>query len=92
MDRQSRGWGFESPIQPFNFQMLKEFVLISFIKPDVRKTLNKRFNCFNLQDDALYNMLCHETNIFAGFKLQISCIVQYALSKNWQFYLFLIAI
>ena len=25
---------------PFNFQMLKEFVLISFIKPNVRKTLN----------------------------------------------------
>ena len=25
---------------PFNFRMLKEFVLISFIKPDVRKTLN----------------------------------------------------
>ena len=24
----------------FNFQMLKEIVLISFIKPDLRKTLN----------------------------------------------------
>ena len=24
----------------FNFRMLKEFVLISFIRPDVRKTLN----------------------------------------------------
>ena len=24
----------------FNFRMLKEFVLISFMKPDVRKTLN----------------------------------------------------
>ena len=27
-------------IKPFNFRMLKEFVLISFILPDVRKTLN----------------------------------------------------
>ena len=25
---------------PFNFRILKEFVLISFIKPDVCKTLN----------------------------------------------------
>ena len=35
-----RGWGFESPIQPFNFQMLTEFVLISFNKQDAQKTLN----------------------------------------------------
>ena len=35
MDRQS-----ESPVQPFNFRMRKEFVLISFIEPYVRKILN----------------------------------------------------
>ena len=46
MDRQSRGWGFESPVQPFNFLMLTEFVLISFIKPEVGKTLN--IYCSNL--------------------------------------------
>ena len=40
MDRQSRGWGFESPAEPFNFRMLKEFGLITFIKPGARKTLN----------------------------------------------------
>ena len=40
MDRQSRGWGFESPVEPFNFRMRKEFVLISFIKLEERKTLN----------------------------------------------------
>ena len=27
-------------IKTINFRMLKEFVLISFMKPDVRKTLN----------------------------------------------------
>ena len=29
--------------EPFNFRMLKEFVLISFMKPGVRKTLNISF-------------------------------------------------
>ena len=39
MERQSRGWGFESPVVPFNFWMLTEFVLICLTKPDVCKTL-----------------------------------------------------
>ena len=30
----------ENQNELFNFWMLKEFVLISFMKPDVRKTLN----------------------------------------------------
>ena len=48
MDRQFRDWGFESPVKPFNFRMLKKFVLISFIKSDTRKTLslfNFPFSC-----------------------------------------------
>ena len=31
----------------FNFGMLKEFVLISFMKPDERKTLNNNFTAIN---------------------------------------------
>ena len=40
MDRQSRNWEFESPIKPFKFWMLTEFVLIFIIKPDFRKTFD----------------------------------------------------
>ena len=36
----------KSPVKPFNFRMRKEFVLISFIKPEERKTLNKNFNIY----------------------------------------------
>ena len=32
--------GSSPPSNHFYFRMLKEFVLISFMKPDVRKTLN----------------------------------------------------
>ena len=53
MDRQSRGRGFESPVKPFNFRMLKEFVLISCMKSDVRKTSNSNIRCCVLADYAL---------------------------------------
>ena len=55
MDRQSRGWRIEFPLQPSNFWILKEFVLISSIKPGVRKALNtlvhqrtSSINAFNI--------------------------------------------
>ena len=40
MDRKSRGWGSNPPFKPFNFNVPTEFVLISFVKSEVRKTLN----------------------------------------------------
>ena len=38
-NNQSFEW-FDGGLEPFNFRMLKELVLISFMKPGVRKTLN----------------------------------------------------
>ena len=49
MERQSRGWGFESPVQPINFRMLTDFVLISFIKPEERKTLKSNLMLYGLE-------------------------------------------
>ena len=45
---------------PFNFRMLTEFVLISFIKPEVRKTLNINYYYFHLFQTEVHIM--HTTN------------------------------
>ena len=44
MNRKSIGWGFDSNVISFNFRILMKFVLIFFIKPNVRKILNNNIS------------------------------------------------
>ena len=43
-----------------NFRMLKEFVLISFVKPDVRKTLNiiKHYRVRDVSHNLMHCTVC----------------------------------